>query len=93
MDKVLVINLTAVTQHVGVLHPDGKTQDAVQIMPKRRVHLRVGMTVDPAWIGRNIGVVRIQNPQPDVKSVVPVPTPLLPSSDPVAALEQEQGAA
>lgn len=63
MDKVLVINLTAITQHVGVVHADG-TKDDVQIMPKRRVDLRVGMYVDPHWLGRNPGTLRVVNPQP-----------------------------
>jgi len=63
MDNVLVINLTTFTQHVGVIHPDGRN-DAVQILPKRRVHLRAGMTVDPRWIGLNPRAVRVQNPQP-----------------------------
>lgn len=63
MDKVLVINLTTFTQHVGVIHEDGH-RDHVQIMPKRRVELRTGMTVDPRWLGINPGAVRVQNPQP-----------------------------
>lgn len=71
MDKVKVINLTAVTQHVGVIHSDGTTKDSVQIMPKRRVELRVGMTVDPKWLGLNIGAVRIQHPVA-VKTLPPV---------------------
>jgi len=65
MDNVLVINLTKVTQHVGVVHADGK-QDHVQIMPRRRVHLRAGMTVDPSWVGRNPGAIQIHLPVPKV---------------------------
>ena len=62
MDKVRVINLTAVTQHVGVLHADA-TLDHVQIMPRKRVELRIGMTVDPAWLGRNPKCVKVVAPQ------------------------------
>lgn len=63
MDNVLVINLTNITQHVGVVHSDGRN-DNVQIMPRRRVHLRTGMTVDPRWTGLNPGMVKIVNPSP-----------------------------
>lgn len=63
MDNVLVINLTNITQHVGVIHADGR-KDNVQIMPRRRVHLRTGMTVDPRWTGLYPGAVRIVNPTP-----------------------------
>lgn len=68
MDNVLVINLTNLTQHVGVIHEDGRS-DSVQIMPKRRVHLRTGMTVDPRWIGLNPGAVRVQNPLPNKAAI------------------------
>lgn len=61
MDNVLVINLTNITQHVGVIHEDGR-KDSVQIMPRRRVHLRTGMTVDPRWTGLNPGTIRIHAP-------------------------------
>jgi hypothetical protein len=61
MNKVLVINLTTITQHVGVIHEDGRKDD-VQIVPRRRVELRSGMVVDPAWLGRNPGVVRVVVP-------------------------------
>ena len=61
MDKVLVINLTTITQHVGVIHEDGRKDD-VQIVPRRRVELRPGMIVDPAWLGRNPGIVRVVMP-------------------------------
>lgn len=61
MDNVLVINLTNFTQHVGVIHEDGRN-DSVQIMPRRRVELRTGMIVDPRWIGLNPTALRIQNP-------------------------------
>jgi hypothetical protein len=63
MDKVTVINLTTITQHVGVIHADGITKDAVQIMPRQRVELRVGMKVDPRWVGMNPGALRVINPQ------------------------------
>jgi hypothetical protein len=62
MDKVLVINLTAVTQHVGVIHANG-VKDDVQIVPRKRVELRTGMIVDPAWLGRNPDCVRVVKPQ------------------------------
>lgn len=62
MDKVTVINLTTITQHVGVVHEDG-TKDEVQIMPRRRVELRVGMTVDPRWVGMNPNALRVITPQ------------------------------
>jgi hypothetical protein len=61
MDKVLVINLTTITQHVGVIHENGRN-DYVQIVPRRRVELRPGMVVDPAWLGRNPGAVRVVAP-------------------------------
>jgi hypothetical protein len=67
MDKVLVTNLTYLTQHVGVVHADG-TQDSVQLMPKRRVPLREGMTVCKRWLGLNPGVVAVVNPQPTLKA-------------------------
>lgn len=69
MDTVLVINLTALTQHVGVTHADGRA-DAVQIVPKKRVWLREGMTVSPRWLGLNPNVVRVINPQPKSKAPV-----------------------
>lgn len=62
MNKTLVINLTSITQHVGVIHASGEKDD-VQIMPRRRVELRVGMTVDPAWLGRNLNCVKVVKPQ------------------------------
>lgn len=77
MKKVLVINLTAMTQHVGVVHADG-TKDSVQIMPKRRVELREGLKVDPAWIGTNPGICRIILPEIGerfVKAAEPVAPP------------------
>jgi hypothetical protein len=66
MDKVLVINLTKVTQHVGVVHANGD-QDHVQIMAKKRVELRTGMSVCPRWLGLNPGAVQVMVPQPEVK--------------------------
>lgn len=68
MDKVLVINLTSVTQHVGVIHEDGRKDD-IQVVPRRRVELRHGMFVDPAWLGRNPKCVRVVAPQLVVPSV------------------------
>ena len=70
MEKVLVINLTSMTQHVGVVHSDG-SKDSVQIMPKRRVELREGLSVDPAWLGMNPGVLRVILPQVQVAKPVP----------------------
>lgn len=61
MNKTLVINLTGITQHVGVVHAGG-TKDDVQIMPRRRIELRTGMAVDPAWLGRNPNCVKVVNP-------------------------------
>lgn len=80
MDKVTVINLTYVTQHVGVVRADG-AKDSVQIMPKRRVELRVGMTVDPAWLGTNIGTVKIMNPHPVPRTYTSAtpPSPSIPT--------------
>ena len=71
MDNVLVINLTTLTQHVGVIHADGRS-DSVQVMPRRRVHLRTGMTVDPRWLGLNPTAIRVQKPQS--RQVLPEPT-------------------
>ncbi len=72
MDNTMVINLTNITQHVGVVHADG-TKDKVQIMPKRRAFLRVGMSVDKNWIGKNIGVVRVIEATPvETKIAQPV---------------------
>lgn len=62
MSNTLVINLTGITQHVGVVHEDGRG-DHVQIMPRRRVELRKGMRVDPAWLGRNRDCVKVVSPQ------------------------------
>lgn len=68
MDKVLVTNLTYVTQHVGVVHADG-TPDSVQIMPRKgRVPLRDGMTVCKRWLGLNPNVIAVVNPQPVLKA-------------------------
>ena len=73
MEKVLVINLTSMTQHVGVVHSGG-SKDSVQIMPKRRVELREGLRVDPAWLGMNPGAVRVIPPQVHAaKPALPVP--------------------
>lgn len=69
MDKVQVINLTHLTQHVGVVHADG-SEDSVQIVPKKRVYLREGMTVSPRWLGLNPNTVMVQNPQPKLKAPV-----------------------
>ena len=77
MSKTLVINLTGITQHVGVVHSGG-TKDDVQIMPRKRVELRVGMTVDPAWLGRNPNCVKVVNPtviSPTVVASRRQPTP------------------
>lgn len=70
MDQTLVINLTAFTQHVGVVRDDGQA-DAVQIVPKGRAHLREGMTVDKRWLGLNPNAVRIVLPQPKLKEAPP----------------------
>lgn len=69
MDKVMVINLTHLKQHVGVVHQSGQHDD-VQIMPKRRVELREGMSVSPRWLGLNPGVVKVIVPQQRVKTQV-----------------------
>lgn len=81
MDKVLVINLTTITQHVGVIHEDGRKDD-VQIVPRRRVELRSGMTVDPAWLGRNPGCVRVVTPQVVSPTVIAArkPDPVIPQT-------------
>ncbi len=66
MNTVAVTNLTKLTQHVGVVHADG-TPDYVQVVPRKRVNLRVGMIVDPNWLGLNTGVLKIEVPQQTVK--------------------------
>jgi hypothetical protein len=83
MDNVLVINLTTLTQHVGVIHADGRS-DSVQIMPRRRVHLRTGMTVDPRWLGLNPTAVRVQKPEPQQVQRQVVPAPEVVTAEPAA---------
>lgn len=82
MDKVLVINLTTLTQHVGVLHASG-AQDVVQILPRQRVELRTGMVVDPRWVGLNPKALKIKNP-------MPVSRPGVQTLPPEASQEGEQ---
>lgn len=86
MDKVLVINMTAVTQHVGVVHEDGRHDD-IQIVPRRRVELRTGMVVDPAWLGRNPGCVKIVAPTAKTPSVAAMPKAV----EPDAQDKEEEG--
>ncbi len=57
MQKVTVINLSRVTQQVGVRHEDGK-KDMVQIMPRGRTELRDGMEIDARWLSMNPDVVK-----------------------------------
>ena len=61
MARILVINLTRMTQQVKVRHADN-TLDTVQIMSQRRVYLREGMTVDTRWLQSNPNVVKVVVP-------------------------------
>jgi hypothetical protein len=91
MDKVTVINLTNVAQHVGVIHADG-AKDCVQIVPKRKVELRVGMTVDPAWLGLNINVVQVRSPVPVPRTYVTASTPAPSVPTPPSVVTPERSA-
>jgi hypothetical protein len=56
---MLIINLTRVTQQVGVRHADSNKLDSVQLMARGRLTLRTGMTVDPRWLQSHPGVLKI----------------------------------
>lgn len=68
-NKVQVINLTKLTQHVGVLHANGDP-DAVQVVAKQKVFLRDGMIVNPRWLGLNPNVIQVVMPDIPLKASV-----------------------
>lgn len=54
----LVINLTSIVQQVQIVN-ESKQVGTVQIMPKRRVELPAGFSVEANWLARNPKTVTV----------------------------------
>lgn len=79
MSKTMVINLTRVTQHPAVRHPDNKV-DYIQIVGQGRTELREGLVIDPRWLQKNPKALRIVIAAPVAPTspqavVAPAPAP------------------
>lgn len=80
-NKVLVINLTTVQQHVDIVDEEGN-KTSVNIMPKKRVYLEEGFSVCKNWAGRNPKAVKSHEPEPEVDNT--------PVTRAIAAIETDE---
>lgn len=53
-----IVNLTRLTQQIDVRHADQRL-DRVQLMPRRKLDLGPGLTVDRRWLEQNPQVIEI----------------------------------
>lgn len=96
-----VINLTRLTQSVGVRHTDGRL-DSVNVVPRGKINLREGMEVDIRWEQLNPGVIKIIADQKPIQAMITIPQtgiivsgeeskPVAPQGNAAPKLETQEG--
>lgn len=69
MSKLLIINMTRITQSIPVVHADQK-KDFVQLVPQGRTTLRPCMTISTRWLQSNPNTIKIVDTAPVVESIL-----------------------